>query len=62
MSNESVGKEWRRVKKEFINNLEALSSKDAEHQDVYLLMKQLLEHSKIKPSGGSKNGKTQTVP
>ena len=61
MSDKIVGNEWEEVKKEFVSVLTELSGEDTEHNDVYILMKELLDASKIKPSGGPKSGKTKNV-
>ena len=56
MFERTAGKEWCKVKKEFVSNLEELSDKETEHKNIYILMKELLDSSKIKPSGGPKSG------
>jgi hypothetical protein len=61
MSSKIVGSEWRKVKKELLGNLDELSSKEAENKDIYILMKELVEKAKLKPSGGPKSGETKTV-
>jgi len=61
MSEAIVEDDWHKVKQEFVSNLDELSNEDTEYKDIYILMKELLDASKIRPSGGPKSGETQTV-
>jgi len=61
MTIDIVKQEWDIVKKELFEGLAKLSDDKTEHKDIYLLMSELLNGSKTKPSGGIQNGTKKNV-